>query len=394
MTETEFFEYFEPINLNDLGFHRGQGYAKWGDKMIINLDGEPLKQIDKQTEIAIIGVREDRRSINNKGCSHAPDEIRRCFYPLMPPKTEIKIMDCGNLHIGNEPTDTYIALSEVMSYLLQKKILPIILGGSNDLAIGAYKAYSNLSQIINIFALDAKFDLISDEDPVSDENFLQEIICSEPNYLFDYTHAAYQTYFVDEQALDLLDDLHFERMRLGLMQSNLDRIEPLIRDADMVIVDTNCIRASDAPCSPSPHGLYGEEFCKVINYAGMNDKLSAICFFGDNPINDIALRSSHVVAHALYYFIEGYLWRKHDFPYKGDDNYIKFHVVQQNGNEDVVFYKSKKSDRWWIEVPCTNEMRRKYIRHYIVPCLYEDYQAASMGKMPDRWIIAYNKLNI
>ena len=61
---------------------------------------------------------------------------------------------------------------------------------------------------------------------------------------------------------------------------------------------------------------------------------------------------------------------------------------------DVVFYKSKKSSRWWVEVPCSGESKYKYLRHYIVPCLYEDYVAAMNGQVPIRWLIAYNKMNL
>ncbi|MBP3253286.1 MAG: formimidoylglutamase [Bacteroidales bacterium] len=394
MTQSEFLQYFNPVSLKEIGFELNKGFEKWGDKLIINLADTPLPQIDNTISMAFIGITEDRASVSNKGCSHTPDEVRRYFYPLMPQKTDIKILDLGNLRLGSDVQNTYFALGEVMAFLLERRITPVIIGGSNDLAIGAYRAYVNLSQIINIFALDAKFDLVGDDEPVSDENFLHEIICSEPNYLFDYTHAGYQTYFVDSKALDLLDDLRFERLRLGQIQNNIERAEPLVRDADMVVVDMNCVRASDAPSSPSPHGFYGEELCKIVNYAGMSDKLTSIGFFGNNVLFDLGGRTSHIIAHAIYYFIDGYLWRKNDYPYNDDDNYIRFNVMLNDFEDEIVFYKSKKSDRWWVQVPCTNEMKRKYMRHYMVPCLYSDYQSAGQGQVPARWLVAYNKLNI
>ncbi|MCH3923497.1 MAG: formimidoylglutamase [Bacteroidales bacterium] len=386
-------KYFNKVCFDDIKFSQDtNGFVRWGDRLIVNKEGEAFPKIDKSIEIAIIGVEEDRNAINNKGCSLSANKVREYFYQLYPQDDKIKIIDLGNLKQGNQVKDTYFALADVMKDLFERMILPIVIGGSNDVAIGAYKGYANIGQIINIFNLDARFDLISDTEPTTNENFLHEILCSEPNYLFDYTHAGYQTYFVDNNALKLLDNLRFERLRLGEIQSNLEAVEPMVRDADMVMIDMNCVRASDSPCSSSPHGLYGEQLCKIVNYAGMSDKLSSICFFENNPTKDVNDRSSQIIAHSLYYFIDGYLWRKNDFPYRDKENYYKFNVLIDN--EDIVFYKSKKSDRWWVEVPCSSETRIKYLHHYLVPCTYQDYVCATNGEVPDRWLIAYKKMNL
>lgn len=343
--------------------------------------------------MAIIGVAEDRASVNNQGCAYNPNIVRQYLYNLTSPNEEIHIADLGNLILGQKVEDTYYALAEVVSSCLEQKITPIIIGGSNDLAIGCYKGYCNNKQIINLLDVDSHFDFISDQEPTTDQNFLHEIICSDPNYLFDYTLVGYQSYFTDPKAITLLNELHFEHMRLGLLQDNINNIEPMVRDCDMLVVDTDSIRQSDAPSSSSPHGLYGEQLCKIANYAGMSDKLSSICFLGNNVLNDLQGRTSHIIAHAIYYFIEGYIWRKHDAPYLRNGNHIQFRVQINNMSDEVVFYKSQLTDRWWIEVPCTDEQKIKYIKHYIVPCLYSDYQKAINNELPQRWIIAYNKLN-
>ena len=387
--------YLQPLDLSQFETIITENhFPTWGEKLIINKQGEPFPTLDKTVEIAIIGVEEDRSSLRNVGCGTAANEIRKYFYPLMPQDTRFKIADLGNLKLGQSVRDSYFALAEVVSTLLQNNILPIVIGGSNDMVIGTYMAYVNISQIINILNVDSHLDLISEQEEVSDENYIHKLLCNEPNYLFDYTHIAYQSYFVDKKALEMLDNLRLEYCRLGQVQSELEKVEPMIRDADMVILDVNAIRASDAPCSTSPHGLYGEEFCKIVNYAGMSDKLTSICFTGINPDRDINGRTSHIVAHALYYFIDGYMWRKRDFPQKDKSNYYKFTVLVEENSDELVFYKSKKSGRWWVEVPCSQESKYKYFNHYIVPCNYEDYQSAMEGEVPARWLIAYNKMNL
>lgn len=392
---TNITKYLAPIDLEKVGFDCDvERFTNWGDKIEMYLKEEAFPKIDNTIDIALLGVAEDRASLDNKGCGFAPDRIRSCFYPLMPQDENIKIIDIGNIRLGQNVEDTYFAMGEVVGELLQYGIIPIVLGGSNDVALGVYKAYINIAQIINLMNIDSSFDLIDEQVAVSDKNFIHKLLCNEPNYLFDYTHIAYQSYFVDKKALELMDNLRFEYKRLGEIQNKLEAVEPLVRDADMLLVDINAIRASDSPASSSPHGLYGEEFCKIVNYAGMSDKLTSICFTGLNPIKDISDRSAQLIAHAIYYFIEGYLWRKQDFPYKDKENYYKFNVQTEQENGDIVFYKSKKSSRWWVEVPCPQESKYKYMRHYIVPCLYEDYLLAMKGEVPIRWLIAYNKINI
>ena len=50
-----------------------------------------------EAEIAIIGVKEDRKSVNNFGCENAPDVIRKRLYQLFPSKSDLKIIDLGNI---------------------------------------------------------------------------------------------------------------------------------------------------------------------------------------------------------------------------------------------------------------------------------------------------------
>lgn len=47
--------------------------------------------------LAIIGVKEDRKSVNNFGCENAPDEIRKKLYKLFPSKLNMNLVDLGNI---------------------------------------------------------------------------------------------------------------------------------------------------------------------------------------------------------------------------------------------------------------------------------------------------------
>jgi len=345
-------------------------------------------------QIALVGVKEDRNAVNNEGCSLAPDFIRNFLYRLYPGPFDIKIADLGNIKAGFGINDTYFALSSVMTELLENNVFPIILGGSQDLTYACYQAYENIGQIINIVAVDPTFDLGSSENELNSKSFLSKIILHQPNYLFNYANIGYQSYFVDQDALKLMKNLLFDIYRLGIVRQNLEETEPIVRNADMLSFDISSVRYSDAPGNGNgtPNGFYGEEACQIIRYAGLSDKLSSIGFYEVNPKLDRNGQTAHLVAQMIWYFIEGFQNRPNDFPFRKDDDYVKYLVNISDHKEELVFYKSKKTDRWWMEIPLQSEMKIKYQRHYLVPCSYHDYQAACSNDIPDRWWMVYQKL--
>jgi len=385
--------YLEPIGFKneDIDYHDLRHRLGHIIPAFTEEDGFPeLDGID----IVIIGVKEDRKSINNFGCANAPNEIRKKFYQLFPSSAKNKIADIGNIKKGHSFEDTYFALSEVVASMIKKEIIPIIIGGSQDLCFANYRAYEKLGQIINIFAVDNAFDLGDAEDEIDSQTYLSKIILHQPNFLFNYTNIGYQTYFVDQEAIELMGKLYFDAYRLGVIRKDIEMVEPLVRNADMISIDISSIRQSDAPgnANATPNGFNGEEVCQIARYAGMSDKLTSIGFYECNPDIDNNAQTSHLVAQMIWYFIDGFYNRKYDYPYKDKENYKKYYVSIKDYTHEIIFYKSKKSDRWWMEVPCPIDMKIKYERHYLVPCSYNDYQIALADEVPDRWWQVYKKL--
>jgi len=97
-------------------------------------------------DIVLIGVKEDRNAFNNEGCGLAPDFVRRYLYNLFPGAFTVKIVDLGNIKTGFQVSDTYFALSSVIAEMLDKNIVPVIIGGSQDLTYASYQAYESLGR--------------------------------------------------------------------------------------------------------------------------------------------------------------------------------------------------------------------------------------------------------
>ena len=64
--------------------------------------------------------------------------------------------------------------------------------------------------------------------------------------------------------------------------------------------------------------------------------------------------------------------------------------VFEDGKNEIIFYKSQSSGRWWMGVPFKKE-GKKQLQNYFVACSYHDYEVANQGEVPDRWIKTYKK---
>jgi formiminoglutamase len=177
------------------------------------------------------------------------------------------------------------------------------------------------------------------------------------------------------------------------MRTGLQEMEPTIRNADMLSFDITAIRSSDAPGNAHalPFGLTGEEACQICWYAGLNEKLSSVGFYEYNPEkDDEQKKTASVVATMIWYFIEGHYHRKKEQDIRSND-FIKYVVALNGEPETIIFYKSKFSEKWWMEVPYPTG-RAKYSRNSTVPCSYNDYQQATKGEVPERYISTLAKL--
>ena len=124
----------------------------------------------------------------------------------------------------------------------------------------------------------------------------------------------------------------------------------------------------------------------------MSDKLSSIGFFEYNPGLDKRGQTAMLLGQAIWYLVEGYYSRKKDYPFKNAADYQKYHVSIKDQKSEIIFYKSLRSDRWWMEVPYPPDKRLRVERHCLVPCSYSDYEMALTEEVPDRWWQTFQKL--
>ncbi len=372
------FDFLHPLDNEIVQFVNSLSSQHLGSKVVLHSETD-FPDLNK-IQIAIVGVLE------NRGSSYQVEEvnltaIRKDFYRLFPGNWQSSIADLGDITQGNELSDTYFALKSVVATLIKKKIIPIIIGGSQDLTYAMYRAYDALEQMVNLVSIDSKFDLGKENATDMASSYLTRIIIEEPNNLFNYSVVGYQTYYNAQEEIDLMDKLFFDGYRLGEVSGNISVSEPVFRDADIISIDLTSIQSSNSGnlVTFTPNGFNGKEICSLSRYAGLSDKVSLFGIFNHNN----SKQESILIAQIIWYFIEGYQYRSNEYPFSIKDNYFKYIVLLDN--EELVFYKSDKTERWWIEVTQLINSDTKKHKHTLLSCSYEDYLSAIDKKIPERW---------
>src|SRR5690606_24910275 len=199
-----------------------------GNSIRIHTNSDGIPDLEG-VQLAIIGVKETRSEgeVDKQGIDL--NAIRKEFYQLFQGNWLSSMVDLGDIDPGETLKDTYFALTSLVTELLKKNIVPIVIGGSQDLTFAMYRAYDTLEQMVNLTSVDSKFDLSVNDELISSNAFMSKIIMEQPNNLFNCSIVGYQTYFNAQEEIDLIDKLFFDAYRLGEVVSDITVVEPVFR---------------------------------------------------------------------------------------------------------------------------------------------------------------------
>jgi len=340
----------------------------------------------KEGMLVLFSVAENRNNVSVPSVFPNFDEVRKQFYSLAIGNWNFELADIGEITAGDSVADTYFAVTQLVKTLRKLKCLPIIIGGGQDVVFSQYKAYDPNDGMINIVNIDARFDLGNVDLPISNESFIGKIVVGQPYNLFNYTNVGYQSYYVAQEELDLLDKMYFDSYRLGEVINNVGVVEPVFRDADLVTLDLNAIGASFY--GNQPNGFSSREICALARYAGISDKVSlfSVCEYDSEKSSVIG---NALVAQILWYFAEGVSCRWNESGDIEDMDVIRYQVPIEE--EVFSFYKSRLTGRWWMNVRYSNTMNNNLQIDALLPCTYQDYEQACNQIVPEKWFNAKMK---
>ena len=369
-------DFVEPINLSYLS--KDEGYR---DTQL----GKHIKSYESQlpditdADIVLIGAGECRGAGFALNGFEAANAVRAALYNLYYWHAQVTIADIGNVKIGQSIQDSYAALRTVIAELILQNKKVVIMGGSHDLTLPQYHAYTAIPTLVNAVVADAKIDLDLEARLPSD-HFLEELFTGLPNHLNHYAHIGFQSYFMHPHMLETIDKLRFDCFRLGVVRESIEEMEPVIRDSHMMSFDISAIQHAQAPANIiTSNGFNGEEACVLMQYAGMSWKTSTIGLFGYQAELDHHGLTAIQMAQMIWYIIDGVHRGKKEAPLTALDRFKEFHIAFSD--IDTQFLQSKSTGRWWMKLHNEEWM----------PCSYKDYLVASNNEIPERWLRALER---
>ncbi len=335
-----------------------------------HLFGNKLLFFDKLSEevsskIAIVGVDAEEA-----------DTVRKYLYQYGNNTPNHFVTDFGNIK-KNSIDFLIAALTEIMA----ANMIPVLIGAKEKDIIGQFGAYHGRVVLPVATVVDAQLRYGLEKD---NQGYLNHILTrsNQEKGLLHLSALANQAHLMDSNVWNTLEFQDFDLVRLGKCRSKMEEVEPLIRESDAMVFHINAIRQADAPGQESaiPSGLHIEEACQLARYAGMNDKLSSIGFFEYEKKYDRDDQTAKCVAQMVWYFVDGVVNRHQDYPVS-IHNMTEYLVEIKGFATPFTFWKSNKSNRWWIQIPQPSTQKEQ---NRLFSCSYNDYQKAVLGELPER----------
>lgn len=373
------FDFLHPVEDSVLAHTLLMPEQALGRNIRIHTQKEGVPDLEN-VKVAIIGVDETRNSFYDL---HEPFDLnafRLDFYKLYPGNWDITIADLGTIASGASVEDTYFAVQKICESAYKRSIIPVLIGGSQDLTLSMYRAYSHLDTYVNITSVDNRFDFGEPGQLISSRSYMSKIIMEEPNRLFNFCNLGYQTFYNAQEELDLLERLFFESYRLGNLVDDISVVEPVLRDTDLLSIDVKAMKSIETGSqSAYPNGFDALQMCTIARYAGLSDRISSLGVFEiPNKVLSHAL-----VAQMVWYFVEGVRFRVNEYPFSIKSDCDCYHVPMEK--DSLTFYKSNQSGRWWVEVPRVSSGNTKKDEKTLLPCTHQDYLDACNQIIPERW---------
>jgi formiminoglutamase len=325
-------------------------------------------------------------SVSEPGESTIFETIRKELFDLFPSNKNWSIADAGH-YIGE--TDQ---LAETLKELRELGFTLMVLSTSQTTTHYIYQSFCIAHETVNLSSIDEAPDLNDSDDILGEKNWLTHLISHTPNYLFNYSLIGCQQYLCNPDFLSVLNDFHFDIVRLGSIRDNIKLVEPYFRNSDIVSFDLASFKSQDTLglMGAGSNGLNPEEGCRLMRYIGISNKVKVAALSGFFASDDYS-RSANLSAQIVWHFCDGFFNRTPDGSVGNSDEYITYKVNTAVDGDELIFYKNMRNGKWWIHVSPIQKEHGKPKRRNLIPCNYEDYVQASNGEVPDVWWRHYMK---
>lgn len=335
--------------------------------------GKHLRPRSRKIAVAIIGLDAE---IAKKARSH--------LYQTSWDFGKLIVRDLGDVRKANAEF-----LIPLLRELHTAGITPILIGGNDTMLPAQYLAFAELNRQVSVLVTDRTIDLTLAE---ARGRTLDAAVHRADRRKFHLSHLGGQQHLIDPALRELFAARSYEAVGLGQARADLPGLEPLLRDADLVGLNVAAINHNEAPARSGfhPSGFTLQEATQLAYYAGNSDKLSSFGLYGLDPSaneTDVELTAA-AYAQLIWYFVHGFSRRQGDFP--ASTRGLLEYVVDIEDSGQLTFWRSRRSNRWWAQVP--DGQYKGEARHRLVPCSYQDYLKASQEQtLGDRLLMAFRR---
>jgi formiminoglutamase len=333
-------------------------------------------------DVAILGIpdNEDSKTFNTA------TQIRKILYSLSALSNSLNILDLGNIITGNTFNDTCYAISEVVTEINIQKSIIILIGGTSQYNTGIYLAFEKIKTPVNIVCIDSTISI----DKIPSLQLKKIINQKELSSFFNFINIGYQSYFVERETLNFINDSYFEAYRLGSVRSNVNEMEPVLRDSNFVSFSLNAIKHSDAPGTnfSSPNGISGEDACQLSFFAGHSNRINSFGVFDLLPENDLHANTAKLASQIVWYFLEGFSNAIYEEPDETPQNFTKYLIHLNQTDQNIAFYKSNLTNRWWMEIIFPENNHK-----ILLSCSEADYGLTCSQEIPERWWRTFRRIS-
>ncbi len=211
---------------------------------------------------------------------------------------------------------------------------------------------------------------------------------SMPDY---FTWIGFQRYLANPAVLEKLSDHYIETLRLGEFRKNHLAAEPLLREATHHFIDMRCMRYADLPDlkNGNPNGLYAEEICALARYMGLSNHFQLAVIYGYPSDSRKGSLTAQLMAQLIWHLTEGLAVSVQEHPGQDASQFHRKAVQMGEDGQELVFLQSRKSGRWWMELPNCKQRGNPFY----ISCAIDDYVMACKGEIPLKWLLYYQKSN-
>ena len=291
------------------------------------------------------------------------DSVRKELYKTSFPFQNIALTDLGNIRNIN-PEFIIQALKQ-----LESENSNILILGSNVESF-ELQLRSMEQKISNIAFVEKSGSLFFSEK-------IQEQVVNSPN-ISKAGLIAYQTHLLNPEKLN--NKKFNNSIRLGKYRNNYKDIEPILRNIDTLMFNMDSIRYSEVPGikNTTPSGLTSEEACQIMKYTGLNNKYNILDFIGYEPKYDFHSQGAMMLSQLIWYYIEGVDQQVME-NISDKNSMISIVVDLSDYNLSLNFIQSKKTGRWWVEIPDPENNTS-----YHISCSEDDYEKATRNELSNR----------